>query len=61
MYKRQVLFNAPLGGYPAGAEAGITVGGDADFICRDDPRAGKADPGRPVSYTHLDVYKRQVL
>ena len=39
------------------ADSQINAGEDVLFV---DEEALKTDPDAPVSYTHLDVYKRQV-
>ena len=56
MYKRQVLAR----GYSIARKAGSVLKSSADASEGDRVEVQLA-AGRPVSYTHLDVYKRQTF
>ena len=72
MYKRQSLGiakekwgvlkkrNGVLAAYPASSHSAV-VDGRTFFRLTVNGLGSRADAVKPVSYTHLDVYKRQLL
>ena len=55
---RHIVAHGDLDGLPA-AQAAITACGSLDYSRRCAQMYAEAANAAPVSYTHLDVYKRQ--
>ena len=59
-YDRKAVSYTHLIGEGASLKATLTVNSGRGYVPADQNKKDDAPVGTPVSYTHLDVYKRQV-